>query len=82
MRVRESSGCDHRLTDGSPVSVIRSSLCPGRAARVSEELHDALTVHGSSVGRTRGAKDIVRRFGLERRCSEQVSLSETQTQTY
>jgi hypothetical protein len=33
---------------------------------VSEELHDALTVHtGSSVGRTYGAKDMVRRFGLE-----------------
>jgi hypothetical protein len=27
MRVRESSCCDHRLTDGSPVSVIRSSPC-------------------------------------------------------
>ena len=37
-----------------------------RAARVSEELHDALTGHtGSSVGRTYGAKDMVRRFGLE-----------------
>src|SRR5258708_39878612 len=37
-----------------------------RAARVSEDLHDALTVHaGSSVGRTYGAKDMVRRFGLE-----------------
>jgi len=37
-----------------------------RAARVSEDLHDALTGHaGSSVGRTYGAKDMVRRFGLE-----------------
>jgi integrase len=36
-----------------------------RAARVSEDLHDALTGHaGSSVGRTYGAKDMVRRFGL------------------
>jgi integrase len=37
-----------------------------RAARVSEDLHDALTGHaGSSMGRTYGAKDMVRRFGLE-----------------
>jgi integrase len=37
-----------------------------RAAHVSEELHDALTGHiGSSVGRTYGAKHMVRRFGLE-----------------
>src|SRR5260370_36496630 len=37
-----------------------------RAARVSEDLHDALTGHaGSSVGRTYGAKDMVRRPGLE-----------------
>jgi integrase len=37
-----------------------------RAARVSEDLHDALTGYtGSSVGRTYGAKDMVRRFGLE-----------------
>jgi integrase len=37
-----------------------------RTARVSEELHDALTGHtSSSVGRTYGAKDMVRRFGLE-----------------
>jgi hypothetical protein len=28
LRGRESSCCDHRLTDGSPVSVIRSSLRP------------------------------------------------------
>src|SRR5262249_45331126 len=38
-----------------------------RAARVSEDLHDALTGHaGSSVGRAYGAKDMVRRFGLEK----------------
>jgi hypothetical protein len=37
-----------------------------RAARLSEDLHDALTGHaGFSVGRTYGAKDMVRRFGLE-----------------
>jgi integrase len=37
-----------------------------RAAHVSEELHDALTGHaGSSVGRTYGSRDMVRRFGLE-----------------
>jgi hypothetical protein len=37
-----------------------------RAARVSEDLHDALTGHaGSSVGRTYGSRDMVRRFGLE-----------------
>jgi integrase len=37
-----------------------------RAGRLSEELHGALTGHtGSSVGRTHGAKDMVRRFGLE-----------------
>ena len=37
-----------------------------RAARVSEELHDALTGHGNaSVGRGYGAKEVVRRFGLE-----------------
>jgi hypothetical protein len=29
MRDRQSSCCDHRLTDGSPVSVIRSSLRSG-----------------------------------------------------
>jgi integrase len=37
-----------------------------RAAHVSEELHDALTGHASSsVGRTYGSRDMVRRFGLE-----------------
>jgi integrase len=37
-----------------------------RAARVSEDLHDALTGHaGFPVGRTYGSKDRVRRFGLE-----------------
>jgi integrase len=37
-----------------------------RAARVSEDPHDALTGHaGSSVGRTYGSRDIVRRFGLK-----------------
>jgi integrase len=37
-----------------------------RAAHVGEELHDALTGHaGSSVGRTYGWRDMVRRFGLE-----------------
>jgi hypothetical protein len=37
-----------------------------RAARVSEDLHDALTGRaGSSVGRTYGSKDMVGRFGLE-----------------
>jgi hypothetical protein len=37
-----------------------------RAARVSEDLHDALTGHaGSSVERTYGSRDMVRRLGLE-----------------
>jgi integrase len=37
-----------------------------RAARVSEDVNDALTGHagGGSVGRSYGAKDMVRRFGL------------------
>lgn len=37
-----------------------------RAARVSEDVNDALTGHagGGGVGRSYGAKDIVRRFGL------------------
>jgi hypothetical protein len=37
-----------------------------RAARVSEDVNDALTGHagGNSVARSYGAKDMVRRFGL------------------
>jgi hypothetical protein len=36
-----------------------------RAARVSEDINDALTGHaGGAVGRSYGAKDMVRRFGL------------------
>jgi integrase len=37
-----------------------------RAAGISEDINDALTGHagGGSVGRTYGAKDMVRRFGL------------------
>jgi integrase len=37
-----------------------------RAAKVSEDINDALTGHsGGSVGRKYGAKDMVRRFGAE-----------------
>lgn len=37
-----------------------------RAAKVSEDINDALTGHsGGSVGRQYGAKDMVRRFGAE-----------------
>lgn len=46
-----------------------------RSAGVSEELHDALTGHAGmgGVGRRYGAKDMVRRFGLER-LAEAVAL--------
>jgi integrase len=38
-----------------------------RAAGVSEDVNDALTGHsGGGVGRSYGAKDVVRRFGLPR----------------
>ena len=38
-----------------------------RAAEVSEDINDALTGHagGGAVGRSYGAKDMLRRFGLQ-----------------
>ena len=42
-----------------------------RAAGVSEDVNDALTGHsGGGVGRSYGAKDVVRRFGLQRLAGE------------
>ena len=47
-----------------------------RAAGVSEDLNDALTGHsGGGVGRSYGAKDVVRRFGLAR-LAEAVAKAE------
>ena len=47
-----------------------------RAAGVSEDLNDALTGHsGGGVGRSYGAKDVVRRFGLKQ-LAEAVAKAE------
>jgi integrase len=58
-----------RLGIDNPASVFHSFRHgfkdSARAARISEDLHDALTGHaGPSIGRSYGAKDMVRRFGL------------------